>query len=160
MAAADALAGPLESAFDQVYLQNADLLLLVRRYDDVASHAERFAKELAAVAPSLPDGVRVRLRQMARMCHDAAVCLERAVLAFLDALVGGGEPAIGGPVGRVRRLEDACDDVKYDCIAAGFESESPARALVYKDLATALDRVANAAEDAADHLVYTASKPV
>jgi len=145
-----ALTTAAEPSFSTAYLFSNDAVRAVGEADDVISTAETVGKELAVMRPSLSADAVAGLRQLAWTAHDA---VEHLATAFREWLVrGSAADGVDESLATVRRLERDCDDVKYDLIDAAFENDDAAEALVVRELATGLDDVANAAEDAADAL--------
>ncbi|GGL63634.1 DUF47 family protein [Halocalculus aciditolerans] len=152
-----AVNGDVEPSLTGVYLYRPDLLRLVTLVDDIANAAERFARELAAVAPSLPAEVWDAFDRMVDLAAAAVTATTRAVGRFVGSL-DAGAPAFEEDVATVRRLESDCDDEKYSVLSAAFETLPTADALLVMTLVGRLDVVPNAAEDVADALVVAASK--
>jgi uncharacterized protein Yka (UPF0111/DUF47 family) len=154
------LSNGLAPSFAGAYLVADDLATVVTRSDAVASRAEAFVAELAAVEPSLTRTERVDLRTMAGLAVEATTVYSRALDAYLLRIATGESVDVDYSLDRVHAIESDCDDRKYAFVDRAFDDRDTAAALVQKDLATSLDDVANAAEDAADELLAVASLDV
>ena len=159
----DAVVGDLRSLvgssmdpnFSGLYLYSGALVEFYETTDTVVNEAERFATELAAMEPTLPEEIRDDMDRMAEFANEATVHLSRAGTTQFRTLA---DPDRSGEISReteqVRALETRCDDVKYRVLEHAFASLSPAEALLVRALANRLDAVTNAVEDAADRLAY------
>ncbi len=151
------VADGIAPTFAGAYLVADDLVAVVSTSDLVASRAERFLTELAAIGPDLSRAERAALREMAALAAEATTVFSRALEAYLLRVATGEAVDVAYSLDRVRTLERDCDDRKYAFLERTFADGTDPAALVRKDLVTALDGVANAAEDAADELVAVAS---
>lgn len=151
------VADGIAPTFAGAYLVADDLVTVVTRSDVVASRAERFLTELAAIGPDLSRTERADLREMAGLAAEATTVFSRALEAYLVRIATGESVDVAYSLDRVRALERDCDDRKHAFLERAFADGIDPAALVRKDLVTALDGVTNAAEDAADELIAVAS---
>jgi len=151
------VAAGIAPTFAGAYLVADDLVAVVSHSDVVASRAERFLTQLAAIDPDLSRTERVAFRKMATLAAEATTVFSRALEAYLLRVATGESVDVAYSLDRVRALERDCDDRKYAFLERTFADGTDPAALVRKDLVTALDGVTNAAEDAADELIAVAS---
>lgn len=153
-------------SFSRTYLHSGDVVAAVVAADAIVSTAETVANELSTMRPDLGGDVLAALRQLAWHAHDAtqylAAAFEVCVLDDRDeARLGKQRVAdVGDALSTIRRLERDCDAIKYDLLREAFDGGTTAEALVVRELVVTVDDVANAAEDAADHLGYLRAKMV
>lgn len=144
--------------FTGVYLQAGDVMELFDRVDRVPTRAEEFVEQLAAMRPALSADAVAAFRRMAACIDTATGHLSAATEATVESLCAVGASAdIAEHVERVRALESECDAVRYELLAGAFDGGPDPAALAVRALVEALDAVADAAEDAADQLVYVVS---
>ncbi|PSP84990.1 hypothetical protein BRC83_03525 [Halobacteriales archaeon QS_1_68_17] len=145
--------------FTVAYLHAGDVVDLYAEVDAVANRAEQFGRELAAIEPAVTDPELASLVEMAEMTDEATGVLTNAVLDRADDLSTVGEvPPIEDAVEAIDALESECDAAKYELIETGFTDGTTVEALAVRELALVLDGAMDAVEDAADHLVYMASR--
>lgn len=153
-------------SFARPYLLAGEVVEVVVAADRVVSTAESVANELSAMRPDLDEAVLAGLRQMSWHVHDAtrhlAAVFEACVFDEPNEAEFGKNPVadVEDALSAVRRLERDCDATKYDLIRRAFDDGTTAEALAVRELVVTMDEVANAAEDAADHLAYLRAKAV
>jgi len=150
--------GDADPNFTDVYLHTDDVLELFALIDTIPNAAERFVTELQTAAPSLCPPTREDLAGMAAIALRSTVVLTNVVEEFVGALLASGSS--GNPteeVDLVAGLEGRADDLKLRIQRRVFEAGPTAHALVVRDLARVLDSTVDAAEDAADHLLFVHS---
>jgi uncharacterized protein Yka (UPF0111/DUF47 family) len=161
-----AVTDEMPPSFARSYLLAGDVVEAVVAADRVVSTAETVAKELSAMRPDLCSAVLDGLQQMSWYAHDAtrhlAAVFEACVFDEPDDAEFGKNPVadVEDALSAVRRLERHCDATKYDLIRRAFDDGTTAEALAVRELVMTMDEVANAAEDAADHLAYLRAKAV
>lgn len=147
--------------FTAAYLLAGEFVTFYAAVDEVPNRAERLALELAAVEPAVPVPVLDALQELVGYAVGATDLLADLVGRYVaEVEATGGSVAVADGVERIRRLERHCDDLKYDAMATAFEVADGSDALCCRRLLCLADEVANAAEDAADHLVYLNSVTV
>ena len=145
----------MDPNFTGLYLRSTALVSFYETADAVVNEAERFATELAAMEPTLPDEIAEGLLRMAEFAGEATVHLSRATTVQLENLTTPDHSAdVSREVEQIRAVEGRCDDVKYRVLESAFASLPTGEALAVRALVNRLDAVTNAVEDAADRLVY------
>jgi len=138
-----------------VYLHSGALVRFYETTDAVVNEAERVGAELAAMDPGVSEGITAEWLRMAEFAGEAAVHLSRAGTAQVETLLAPDRTAdVSREAEQIRAVESRCDDVKRHVLESAFASLSTADALAVRAVATRLDAVTNAVEDAADQLVY------
>lgn len=149
------VASEIDPSFSGAYLQKKDLLELFTHVDRIPTGLERFAHQLRAMAPVLSAEQLASFAAMTDHISAAVRTLTEAISGFVERLVEGGDrddPA--ETVARVAERESACDQLKYDAVAAAFEEGATPRTLMVRELFVCLDGAMNAVEDAVDHLLF------
>lgn len=141
--------------YTDVYLQTGDVMRLYALVDEVPDGAERFVRDLTTIGPSLPGPVREQFAAMAALIVGIVDALVDLVTRLVADMVGAGEAAsLTDDVERLADIESDCDARRERAVEVAFAGRATADALVLRDLAYSLDGVADAAEDAADHVVF------
>lgn len=138
-----------------VYLRTDDVMELYALVDDVPNAAERFVRELAATRPTLSESVADELAQMAALATRATTALTEVIERYVGTLLESGPR--GDPtreIDLIADLESRGDAAKYAVIERAFVDGPSAEALLVRDVARSLDATLDAAEDAADHLLF------
>jgi uncharacterized protein Yka (UPF0111/DUF47 family) len=138
-----------------VYLHSGALVRFYETTDAVVNEAERVGTELAAMEPGVSDEIAAEWLRMAEFAGEAAVHLSRAGTDQVENLVDPDRAVdVSREAEQIRAVESRCDEVKYRVLESAFASVPTAEALAVRALATRIDAVTNAVEDAADRLVY------
>ncbi|MFC6732627.1 MULTISPECIES: DUF47 domain-containing protein [unclassified Haladaptatus] len=147
--------------FTGLYLRADDFVEYVDDVDRIANHAERFANELLAIQPDIPDVVHEGLREMAELTVEATVALVNATTHYVESLCNPTlNPTLPTVEEDIRTLEVTCDEKQYDLLSTIFDPGASVNALVLRELLFALDDVTNAVEDALDQLLYMSTSQV
>ncbi|MFB6151991.1 MAG: hypothetical protein ABEJ40_09320 [Haloarculaceae archaeon] len=141
--------------YTDVYLRSGEVMRLYGLIDEVPNRAERFVRDLDAVGPSLTPATGEEFAGMASLTVDATLLLTDLTEQYVGDLVESGEgSALTADVDRLGSIESDCDSRKRAVVERAFGDRPTAEALVRRDLARGLDGVADAAEDAGEHLLY------
>ncbi|MFB6074152.1 MAG: DUF47 family protein [Haloarculaceae archaeon] len=141
-----------------LYLRSGDVMELYAQVDAVPNAAESFVRERIAVEPDLDEATRDDLAAMAALTTRATMLLTEVIGEFVASLVTAGPAAaVADAVDQVADLESQCDGLRQDVVVRAFERRPTAEAMLVRDLAESLDAAADAAEDAADHLLFLSS---
>jgi len=147
--------GTAEPNYTDVYLNTGAIMELFVFIDEIPNRAEQFLRELDAMRPPLDESVADALTRMAALVARGTRILTDAVADFVTDLVRSGEPTpVVETIDQVATLESRADDLKYEVITHAFDTYSTAQAVVLRDLVRSLDTAIDAAEDAADQLLY------
>lgn len=149
------LCGQATPNFTGVYLNAGAVMELYALVDAVPNAAERFVRDLAAKRPQLSTGVADDLAEMATLSARVTGLLTDAIEAYVEALVTEGRaPDPRGEVDLIADLEHRADAMKHGVVERAFADGATPEAIVVRELADALDATLDAAEDAADHLLF------
>jgi uncharacterized protein Yka (UPF0111/DUF47 family) len=141
--------------YTDVYLQTGAVMRLYALVDEVPDAAERFVRDLGTLGPVFSDAARTQLRDLATLLVEVVETLTAMVERLVADLVADGESeTLTGDVQYLAGLESDCDGHRRRAVEAAFETCETADALVVRDVARSLDGVADAAEAAADHLLF------
>lgn len=142
--------------YTDVYLRTGEVMRLYARIDAVPNAAERFVRDLRAVEPTLSAPVQDDLRQMATLTADATDELAAVTAEYVDTLVteGGQSGDVTADVERIAALESEADGHRQAAVERVFADHAAEGAILVRDLAESLDSAADAAEDAAAHLLF------
>jgi len=152
------LLGDAEPNYTDVYLRTAEVMELYELLDDVPNAAERFVRDLDAIRPDLSAATRDDFAKLSALASRATWLLTDLLDVYVTQLVTAGPgSAVLGEVQRVGGLEARADDRKFTVVTRSFDRLETADAVVVRELAESLDATLDAAEDAADHLLFVAS---
>lgn len=152
------LLGDAEPNYTDVFLRTPDVMELYALLDEVPNAAEQFVRDLDAVRPALSDPTHEDFVNAAALSSRATWLVCDVVGRYVSSLVSpGGSVDVTDTAERVSALERRADDRTYAAIERSFDRLETADALVVRDLAQSLDATLDAAEDAADHLLFMAS---
>ncbi len=152
------LLGEARPNYTEVYLRTAEVMELYAAVDAVPDAAEVFLRELSAVDPDLRPATVDDLAAMAGYTSRATILLADVVERFVGSLVSPGTGApVADAVDQIDDLERQCDALRHDVVERALADRPTPEAILVRDLAERLDEAANAAEDAADHLLFVAS---
>jgi len=141
-------------AFSNLYLRPGEAVTFFDQADAIANRAECVVDDVRVMAPALGTveaelhGVVEEIVAMVRTLADAAA------LHFADPTGAGATAEIRPLVGEIRERERRCDDLRRSALEALFADGTTAPALAAREIVLGLDEVADAVEDAADHLIY------
>ncbi|MFB6120844.1 MAG: hypothetical protein ABEJ68_06985 [Halobacteriaceae archaeon] len=141
-------------SFSNLYLRPGEAVTFFDRADEIANRAEALADDVRVMEPSLGpvDGnVSVIAEEIVAMTETLS---EAAALHFADPTGPGAAEEIRPLVGEIRERERRCDREREAALEAVFADGPTAAALATREVIVALDGVADAVEDAADHLIY------
>lgn len=149
------LCGRAKPNFTDVYLRTDEVMELYAMVDRVPNAAERFVRELDATRPTLDAATADDLAEMAALTARVTGVLADAIEAYASGLVSTAQPADPrDEIDLIADLESRADARKHDVVARAFAGGTDAEALLVRDVAESLDATLDAAEDAADHLLF------
>ena len=144
----------MPASFSNLYLRPGEAVTFFDRADVIANRAEAVVADVRVMKPALAP-VEAELSAaveavvaMVRMLADAAAS------HFADPTGDSATEKIRPLVGEIRTRERRCDDHCGSALEALFADGPTAEALAAREVVIALDGVADAVEDAADHLLY------
>jgi uncharacterized protein Yka (UPF0111/DUF47 family) len=141
--------------YTDVYLRTGDVMRLYARIDEVPDAAEGFVRDLETVEPTLSDPVKSDFHEMATVTVTATETLAEVTDAYVADLVSDGEAtSLTDDIERIATLESEADGHRQAAVERVFSREATTGALLVRDLAESLDCAADAAEEAADHLLF------
>jgi uncharacterized protein Yka (UPF0111/DUF47 family) len=152
------LLGDADPNYSAVYLRSGELLELYALLDEVPNAAEQFVRDLEAIQPPLAEPTLEELAEMGALASRATWLLSDCLEAFISSLIRTGTTdSVRETVEKVGYLESQADDRKYTVTRRLFERRDPAQAQIQREMVNSLDATLDAAEDAADRLLFIAS---
>ena len=149
------LCGRADPNFTDVYLRTGEVMELYATVDAVPNAAERFVRELESTRPTFTPETADDLAEMAALSARVTGVLADAIESYADSLVSDAVPADpGGDIDLIADLESRADARKHRIVTRTFANGPSAEALLVRDLVNSLDATLDAAEDAADHLLF------
>jgi uncharacterized protein Yka (UPF0111/DUF47 family) len=137
-----------------LYIRSESVVRLLRELDVVANRAEETVRVARVTRPEMSERVRRNLTEMAERSAVATGVLSDCVVRTFESFEEPGRVDISEEAERIRETERRCDRLKYETLETAFDELPSEEAVVVKEIASTLDGVPDAVEDAADILVY------
>jgi predicted phosphate transport protein (TIGR00153 family) len=126
-----------------------DIMLLLEQVDHVINQCEDVLRQIHIQRVVMPEFLRDRLLELARLCHEAGAVLLKQGAASLEHDSHAKEHR-----DRIDTLESEADHLEQGMIADLFRSDlSLAEKMLVRDIISEVSHVADLAEDAANFIV-------
>ena len=141
--------------YTDVYFRTDEVMRLFALIDAVPNVAEDFIHDLETIQPMLPGPVIDDFAEIATVTVTATDHLADVTEAYIAELVTEGQTDnYTDGIEAIAALEGQADARRQAVVERVFDDGATPGALLVRDLAQSLDSAPDAAEDAADHLLF------
>ena len=142
----------------RINFNESALLDFFNTIDVIVNHTERFAQEVHMMKPASEADVFADLESIAVDIVQMITQFTQLVMEFIAGLTTGEDATeLGDHIREIKQIESRCDHARNNIIQTVFEEPRQTEPLIYRELATLLDKVPNTIEDVGDQILIIAN---